>query len=301
MPRRSAGSWRHVTRSVSPGLACTGVSSTYAACQWKLQRGISSRSFARAGPGSARPGSSGRAGACGRRRLDRRRPRDRPVARRDVVDATGSAAFLPQSDEQRGRDERGAAAEPLRPGRATAASRSQSRPFSPLRQASSTGAGRSTVSSRRQAGRRRNACVSTARERSGRAPVEEVVVHLHHDRGCPAGSATPVPSRSRSAPQPGAQAEIQPASSRIPRGLPSSRRRRPGRRSTSSPAPACARPAAFASATTPRRCGRGSRGGRSRSRRARSAPRSRTRRSSAWGRGGSSGSRRWRRSPRSAR
>ena len=85
----------------------------------------------------------------------------------EVVVAFGFAASLPQKKSSA--PGATAASEPyLRPRSASAASRLQRRPFSPLTHASSTGAGSSTVSiAFRPAG---GASVNTARERSGAMP-----------------------------------------------------------------------------------------------------------------------------------
>ena len=85
----------------------------------------------------------------------------------EIVDAFGFAASLPQKKSSAPGTT--AASEPyLRPRSASAASRLHKRPFSPLTQASSTGAGSSTVSS--ESSPAGGASANTARERSGAPP-----------------------------------------------------------------------------------------------------------------------------------
>ena len=113
----------------------------------------------------------------------------------------------------------------------------------------------------------------------GAAPVEEVVVHLHHDPA--AGQERHAgPSGSRSPPQPGAQAATQPRVVSL-QPLPPLVRRCPCRRSTANPARRA--PVETLCLAQPRagRRGTGSRDEPSSACRGRSAPRSRTRRPSA--------------------
>ena len=217
------------------------------------------------------------------------------VMRRSHVE-TALAAGVAALPRQRMRRPAGvnAASGPYFRARSNSASlRSQSCALLALRAGELDGAGQEHRSGAASSLADAGATVSSGARAIGRAAVEQVVVHLHHDlasgrkRDAGAlGEAVPAPAR-----RPGGDpVRVVRASRRSPlRRLPEAR----SHRSTTSPGRRRRRRAACASASWVRRGrGRGSRGARSSADRGRSAPTSRTSRPPAWGRAGSSGSRR---------
>ena len=172
---RSDASWRHVTRSVSPGLDLHR--------RLEQVRGLPvevSSAGCRAGAWrQAVPGFSStrieRPSRCMWPATDWivSRPRDGSVAGRDVVDATGWRGVLAADDVEGGRDERGAAAEPLglverpppcaRRGAPTRPCGTRARP-APEGEVVETGFRPAVVGT----------VVSTARDRSGRRPLRRL-------------------------------------------------------------------------------------------------------------------------------